>query len=46
VEAYVDLGYSAEQNKNYELTSVRSMRAPTPAGNASTYFSAATAYDN
>ncbi len=47
VEAYFDLGYAAEQNKNYELT-VRALdaRAKLQPETPATYFLRATAYDN
>ena len=47
VEAYFDLGYAAEQNKNYELT-IRALdaRAKLQPETPATYFLRATAYDN
>lgn len=47
VEAYADLAYAAEQNKNYELT-IRALdaRAKLQPETAATYFLRATAYDN
>jgi tetratricopeptide (TPR) repeat protein len=47
VDAYFDLGYAAEQNKNYELT-IRALdaRAKLQPETPSTYFLRATAYDN
>ena len=47
VDAYFDLGYAAEQNKNYELT-IRALdaRAKLQAETPGTYFLRATAYDN
>jgi tetratricopeptide (TPR) repeat protein len=47
VEAYFDLGYAAEQNKNYELT-IRALdaRAKLQPENPATLFLRATAYDN
>jgi tetratricopeptide (TPR) repeat protein len=47
VEAYFDLGYAAEQNKNYELT-LRALdaRAKLQAETPATLFLRATAYDN
>jgi len=47
VEAYSDLAYAAEQNKNYELT-VRALdaRAKLQPETPGTYFLRATAYDN
>src|SRR5260221_6202881 len=47
VEAYFDLGYAAEQNKNYELTiRVLDARAKLQPETPATYFLRATAYDN
>jgi tetratricopeptide (TPR) repeat protein len=47
VEAYFDLGYAAEQNKNYELTiRVLDARARLQPETPATYFLRATAYDN
>ena len=47
VEAYFDLAYSAEQNKNYELTiRVLDARAKLQPDSPATYFLRATAYDN
>ncbi|HEU4415824.1 MAG TPA: hypothetical protein VFT65_13645, partial [Candidatus Angelobacter sp.] len=47
VDAYFDLGYAAEQNKNYELT-IRALdaRAKLQADTPGTLFLRATAYDN
>jgi tetratricopeptide (TPR) repeat protein len=47
VEAYFDLGYAAEQNKNYELT-IRALeaRAKLQPETPATYFLRAIAYDN
>ncbi|HEV7551675.1 MAG TPA: tetratricopeptide repeat protein [Candidatus Angelobacter sp.] len=47
VEAYFNLGYAAEQNKNYELT-IRALdaRAKLQPETPATYFLRATAYDN
>ena len=47
VEAYFDLGYAAEQNKNYELT-IRALdaRAKFQPDTPATLFLRATAYDN
>jgi tetratricopeptide (TPR) repeat protein len=47
VDAYFDLGYAAEQNKNYELT-IRALdaRARLQPETPATYFLRATAYDN
>ena len=47
VEAYLDLGYAAEQNKNYELT-IRALdaRAKFQPDTPATLFLRATAYDN
>ncbi|HSK46266.1 MAG TPA: tetratricopeptide repeat protein [Candidatus Binatia bacterium] len=47
VEAYADLAYAAEQNKNYELT-IRALdaRAKLQPETAATYFLRATAYDS
>lgn len=46
-DAYFDLGYAAEQNKNYELT-IRALdaRAKLQPETPATYFLRATAYDN
>ncbi len=47
VEAYSDLAYAAEQNKNYELTvRVLDARAKLQPETPGTYFLRATAYDN
>jgi tetratricopeptide (TPR) repeat protein len=47
VEAYSDLAYAAEQNKNYELTvRVLDARAKLQPETPATYFLRATAYDN
>jgi len=47
VQAYSDLAYAAEQNKNYELTiRVLDARAKLQPETAATYFLRATAYDN
>lgn len=47
VDAYFDLGYAAEQNKNYQLT-IRALdaRARLQPETPATYFLRATAYDN
>lgn len=47
VEAYFDLGYAAEQNKNYQLT-IRALdaRAKLQQETPATYFLRATAFDN
>ncbi|HEY1936594.1 MAG TPA: tetratricopeptide repeat protein [Candidatus Angelobacter sp.] len=47
VEAYLDLGYAAQQNKNYELT-IRALdaRAKLQPETPATYFLRATAYDS
>lgn len=47
VQAYSDLAYAAEQNKNYELTiRVLDARAKLQSETPATYFLRATAYDN
>jgi tetratricopeptide (TPR) repeat protein len=47
IEAYSDLAYAAEQNKNYELTiRVLDARAKLQPETPATYFLRATAYDN
>ena len=46
-DAYLDLGYAAQQNKNYELTiRVLDARAKLQAETPATYFLRATAYDS
>ena len=47
VEAYLDLGYAAQENKNYELTiRVLDARAKLQPETPATYFLRATAYDS